>query len=210
MTIYTIGNRLSFEKQRIIKAETATTEVEVETPPAQSGGQAEQKDEFVTQLSKIYQRLKYSKKLKSAMKEVEQDLLGVLAQRLMRTLCPKCKEPYKPDQKELDHLIDTYGRDTIEADMPDYDFNNIELMGVNPEGCVDCGGTGYKGRTGIHELLVGVGTPTLQGMIHKKAELDDIRAQALKDGMRTMRQDGIYKIFGGFTDYAQLLRVVSE
>ena len=208
MTIYTIGNRLSFEKQRIIKAETATTEVEVETPPAQSGGQAEQKDEFVTQLSKIYQRLKYSKKLKSAMKEVEQDLLGVLAQRLMRTLCPKCKEPYKPDQKELDHLIDTYGRDTIEADMPDYDFNNIELMGINPEGCVDCGGTGYKGRTGIHELLVG--TPTLQGMIHKKAELDDIRAQALKDGMRTMRQDGIYKIFGGFTDYAQLLRVVSE
>ncbi|RPG45537.1 MAG: hypothetical protein CBD23_003800 [Gammaproteobacteria bacterium TMED163] len=208
MTIYTIGNRLSFEKQRIIKAETATTEVEVETPPAQSGGQAEQKDEFVTQLSKIYQRLKYSKKLKSAMKEVEQDLLGVLAQRLMRTLCPKCKEPYKPDQKELDHLIDTYGRDTIEADMPDYDFNNIELMGVNPEGCVDCGGTGYKGRTGIHELLVG--TPTLQGMIYKKAELDDIRAQALKDDMRTMRQDGIYKIFGGFTDYAQLLRVVSE
>ena len=208
MTIYTIDNRLSFEKQRIIKAETATTEVEVETPPAQSGGQAEQKDEFVTQLSKIYQRLKYSKKLKSAMKEVEQDLLGVLAQRLMRTLCPKCKEPYKPDQKELDHLIDTYGRDTIEADMPDYDFNNIELMGVNPEGCVDCGGTGYKGQTGIHELLVG--TPTLQGMIYKKAELDDIRAQALKDGMRTMRQDGIYKIFGGFTDYAQLLRVVSE
>lgn len=208
MTIYTIGNRLSFEKQRIIKAETATTEVEVETPPAQSGGQAEQKDEFVTQLSKIYQRLKYSKKLKSAMKEVEQDLLGVLAQRLMRTLCPKCKEPYKPDQKELDHLIDTYGRDTIEADMPDYDFNNIELMGANPEGCVDCGGTGYKGRTGIHELLVG--TPTLQGMIYKKAELDDIRAQALKDDMRTMRQDGIYKIFGGFTDYAQLLRVVSE
>ena len=93
--------------------------------------------------------------------------------------CPKCKEPYKPDQKELDHLIDTYGRDTIEADMPDYDFNNIELMGANPEGCDDCGGTGYKGRTGIHELLVG--TPTLQGMIYKKAELDDIRRQALKD-----------------------------
>lgn len=135
-------------------------------------------------------------------------LLGVLAQRLMRTLCPKCKMPYKPDQKELDYLIDTYGRDTIEADMPDYDFNNIELMGAHSEGCDDCGGTGYKGRTGIHELLVG--TPTLQGMIYKKAELDDIRAQALKDGMRTMKQDGINKIFGGFMDYAQLLRVVSE
>ena len=135
-------------------------------------------------------------------------LLGVLAQRLMRTLCPKCKESYRPDQKELDHLIDTYGRDLVEQDMPDYDFGNIELMRAHPDGCKDCGGTGYKGRTGIHELLVG--TPTLQAMIYKKAELDDIRAQALKDGMRTMKQDGIYKIFGGYTDYAQLLRVVAE
>ena len=135
-------------------------------------------------------------------------LLGVLAQRLMRTLCPKCKESYRPDQKELDHLIDTYGRDLVEQDMPDYDFGNIELMRAHPDGCKDCGGTGYKGRTGIHELLVG--TPTLQAMIYKKAELDDIRAQALKAGMRTMKQDGIYKIFGGYTDYAQLLRVVAE
>ncbi|MGA1055921.1 MAG: ATPase, T2SS/T4P/T4SS family [Pseudohongiellaceae bacterium] len=135
-------------------------------------------------------------------------LLGVLAQRLMRTLCPKCKESYRPDQKELDHLIDTYGRDLVEQDMPDYDFGNIELMRAHPDDCKDCGGTGYKGRTGIHELLVG--TPTLQAMIYKKAELDDIRAQALKDGMRTMKQDGIYKIFGGYTDYAQLLRVVAE
>ena len=135
-------------------------------------------------------------------------LMGVLAQRLMRTLCPKCKESYRPDQKELDHLIDTYGRDLVEQDMPDYDFGNIELMRAHPDDCKDCGGTGYKGRTGIHELLVG--TPTLQAMIYKKAELDDIRAQALKDGMRTMKQDGIYKIFGGYTDYAQLLRVVAE
>ncbi|MFZ8957568.1 MAG: ATPase, T2SS/T4P/T4SS family [Pseudohongiellaceae bacterium] len=135
-------------------------------------------------------------------------LMGVLAQRLMRTLCPKCKESYRPDQKELDHLIDTYGRDLVEQDMPDYDFGNIELMRAHPVDCKDCGGTGYKGRTGIHELLVG--TPTLQAMIYKKAELDDIRAQALKDGMRTMKQDGIYKIFGGYTDYAQLLRVVAE
>jgi len=135
-------------------------------------------------------------------------LLGVLAQRLMRTLCGKCKQPYKPDQKELDHLIDSYGRDMIQGDMPNIDFKNVELMGANPDGCDDCGGTGYKGRTGIHELLTG--TPTLQGMIYKKAELDDIRKQALKDGMRTMKQDGIFKIFQGLTDYQQLLRVVSE
>ncbi len=135
-------------------------------------------------------------------------LLGVLAQRLMRTLCGKCKQPYKPDQKELDHLMDSYGRDMIEGDMPNIDFSNVELMGANPDGCDACGGTGYKGRTGIHELLTG--TPTLQGMIYKKAELDDIRQQALKDGMRTMKQDGIFKIFQGLTDYQQLLRVVSE
>jgi len=133
-------------------------------------------------------------------------LLGVLAQRLMRTLCPKCKEPYKPEQKVLDHLIDSYGRDMIEGDMPDLDFKNIELM--RPVGCEECGDTGYKGRTGIHELLVG--THDLQSMIYKKAELDEIRKQALQDGMRTMKQDGLYKIFQGLTDYQQLLRVVAE
>jgi type II secretory ATPase GspE/PulE/Tfp pilus assembly ATPase PilB-like protein len=131
-------------------------------------------------------------------------LLGVLAQRLIRTLCGKCKQPYKPTQKELDHLIDSYGRDQF-GDLG-YDEENIELMG--PVGCNDCGATGYKGRTGIHELLVG--TTELQAMIYKKAELDTIRAQALKDGMRTMKQDGIHKVFTGLTDYNQLLRVVAE
>ncbi|MFT6093224.1 MAG: type II secretory ATPase GspE/PulE/Tfp pilus assembly ATPase PilB-like protein [Pseudohongiellaceae bacterium] len=131
-------------------------------------------------------------------------LLGVLAQRLMRTLCGKCKQPYKPTEKELNHLIDAYGRDQF-ADLG-YDEDNIELMG--PAGCNDCGDTGYKGRTGIHELLVG--TNELQAMIYRKEELDVIRAQALKDGMRTMKQDGIHKIFMGLTDYKQLLRVVAE
>lgn len=131
-------------------------------------------------------------------------LLGVLAQRLMRTLCGKCKQPYKPPEKELNHLIDAYGRDQF-GDLG-YDEDNIELMG--PAGCNDCGDTGYKGRTGIHELLVG--TNELQAMIYRKEELDVIRAQALKDGMRTMKQDGIHKIFMGLTDYKQLLRVVAE
>ncbi len=133
-------------------------------------------------------------------------LLGVLAQRLMRTLCPKCKEPYKPEQKEIDHLADNYGRELFEKDMADIDFGKLELM--RAVGCDECGETGYKGRTGIHELLVG--THELQGMIYRKAELDDIRKQALKDGMRTMKQDGIHKIINGFTDYQQLLRVVAE
>ena len=125
----------------------------------------------------------------------------------MRTLCPKCKAPYKPDQKELEHLIDAYGnKEQFDEDFKNLDLSTHEIMG--PVGCDACGGTGYKGRTGIHELLVG--SHELQGMIYKKADLDDIRAQALKDGMRTMKQDGIFKIFTGFSDYTQLLRVVAE
>ncbi|PCJ27955.1 MAG: general secretion pathway protein GspE [SAR86 cluster bacterium] len=131
-------------------------------------------------------------------------LLGVLAQRLMRTLCGKCKQSYKPDRKELDQLINAYGPE----DFKDLgiDEDNIELCG--PIGCSDCGDTGYKGRTGIHELLVG--TNELQAMIYRKDELSLIREQAKKDGMLTMKQDAIEKIFNGLSDYQQLLRVVGE
>lgn len=131
-------------------------------------------------------------------------LLGVLAQRLMRTLCGNCKSPYKPDKKELDHLLDAYGRDQI--DDLNLDLDNVEIMG--PIGCDECGDTGYKGRTGIHELLEG--THEIQNMIYTKAELSELKTQALKDGMRTMKQDGIAKIFLGLSDYKQLLRVVAE
>lgn len=131
-------------------------------------------------------------------------LLGVLAQRLMRTLCHKCKESYKPDQRELDHLIMVYGEDDF--DSLELDPEKIELH--RPVGCVECGDTGYRGRTGIHELLVG--TRDLQSMIYSKASLKEIREQAKKDGMRTMKQDGIEKILAGLSDYQQLLRVVAE
>ena len=131
-------------------------------------------------------------------------LLGVLAQRLMRTLCKSCKEAYTPTPQELDHLIDSYGR---------ADFHELGVDMGNPRlyravGCDECGGTGYKGRTGIHELLVG--THELRSLIYHKADLDSLRNQALRDGMRTLKQDGISKIFMGLSDYKQLLRVVAE
>jgi type II secretory ATPase GspE/PulE/Tfp pilus assembly ATPase PilB-like protein len=75
-------------------------------------------------------------------------------------------------------------------------------------GCKECGDSGYRGRTGIHELLEG--THEIQSLIYKKAELDTIRDQALSDGMRSLKQDGIHKIFDGLSDYSQLLRVVAE
>ncbi|MBL4821454.1 MAG: GspE/PulE family protein [Gammaproteobacteria bacterium] len=131
-------------------------------------------------------------------------LLGVLAQRLMRTLCPKCKELYKPSKKEIDHLIFHYGKEDF--DTLGIDTSQLELN--KAMGCKDCGDTGYKGRTGIFELLVG--TRELQAMIYRQAPLVEIRIQAKKDGLRTMKQDGIEKILAGLTDYQQLLRVVAE
>ncbi len=75
-------------------------------------------------------------------------------------------------------------------------------------GCEKCGDSGYRGRTGVHELLLG--THELQSMIYKKASLEDLRDQAIRDGMRTFKQDGIEKIFNGLTDYEQLLRIIAE
>tara|TARA_R110000824_G_scaffold7892_3_gene35776 strand:+ start:134569 stop:136884 length:2316 start_codon:yes stop_codon:yes gene_type:complete len=131
-------------------------------------------------------------------------LLGVLAQRLMRTLCGDCKESYKPDEKELNHLIQQYG----EEHFQELGINLDEVELKRKVGCEKCGDTGYRGRTGVHELLVG--THELQSMIYKKASLDDLRIQAIKDGMRTLKQDGIEKIFMGLTDYEQLLRIIAE
>ena len=133
-------------------------------------------------------------------------LLGVLAQRLMRTLCGACKEKYQPEQREVDHLIAQYGGVEEFERSSGYDLANLNMH--RAKGCDVCGGTGYKGRTGVHELLVG--TREVQQLIYNKGELSDIRAQAIKDGMTTLKQDGILKIFKGFSDYAQLLRIVSE
>ncbi|MCB1670086.1 MAG: GspE/PulE family protein [Gammaproteobacteria bacterium] len=131
-------------------------------------------------------------------------LLGVLAQRLMRTLCNSCKEAYKPDQRELEHLISVYGEEDFQS--LEIDPTKIELF--RQVGCTECGDTGYRGRTGIHELLIG--THELQSMIYHKASLDEIRRQAKQDGMRSMKQDGIEKILAGLSDYQQLLRVVAD
>jgi type II secretory ATPase GspE/PulE/Tfp pilus assembly ATPase PilB-like protein len=131
-------------------------------------------------------------------------MLGILAQRLMRTLCNECRESYKPEQRELDHLIDLYGREDFEK--LGIDVNNVELK--RPVGCEACGGSGYRGRIGVHELLQG--THAMQSLIYRKSELVDIRAQAMKDGMRTLKQDGIIKILEGHSDYTQLLRIVAE
>ncbi len=131
-------------------------------------------------------------------------LLGILAQRLMRTLCKACKEAYQPDETELNHLIENYGEAYF--DELGIDTSNVTLY--RAVGCDECSGSGYSGRIGIHELLRG--TNNQQRLIYNRASLDEIREQAMKDGMRTLKQDAIRKVFAGYSDYSQLLRVVSD
>jgi type II secretory ATPase GspE/PulE/Tfp pilus assembly ATPase PilB-like protein len=131
-------------------------------------------------------------------------LLGILAQRLMRTLCVNCCESYQPDDRELTHLVETYGKDQ---------FTELskELMNAKLNravGCEECSGTGYRGRVGVHELLVC--TPHIQSLIYERASLEEIKAQAMRDGMRSLKQDAIGKIFMGLSDYQQMLDVVVE
>jgi type II secretory ATPase GspE/PulE/Tfp pilus assembly ATPase PilB-like protein len=122
-------------------------------------------------------------------------LLGIMAQRLIRTLCPKCKEPYHPSREEFDEIAEAYGRDWFTmAYAPD-------LTLYHPKGCAACGNTGYKGRMGVHELLVG--TDDIKRAVQRRAPIDELRGLAMKQGMRTLLQDAIEKAFKGHTDVKQ-------
>ena len=74
-----------------------------------------------------------------------------------------------------------------------------------PAGCEACSNTGYRGRMGIHELMEG--TPKIKLMIKKQANTEELFAQAMKEGMSTLRQDGIMKVFKGLTDLSEVRRV---
>jgi type II secretory ATPase GspE/PulE/Tfp pilus assembly ATPase PilB-like protein len=128
-------------------------------------------------------------------------LLGILAQRLCRTLCKGCKEQYHPSKEEYDTLKRTYEGDFDAMGFP----YNTDLVLYKPKGCQACGNTGYKGRTGLHEILVG--TDRMKNMIQSRAKMEELRGQAVKDGMTTLMQDGIRKVMLGLTDLLQVRKV---
>ena len=129
-------------------------------------------------------------------------LLGILAQRLVRILCNSCKETYHPTKEEYDEIIESYGVTAFEKlNMPYTD--NFKLF--RPKGCNLCNKTGYKGRMGIHELLIA--TEDIKRMVQKHATVEIMREQAMKEGMTTLLQDGILKSIKGFTDFKQVRRV---
>lgn len=123
--------------------------------------------------------------------------VGILAQRLIRTLCPNCKEEYQASDADIGFIHRQYGEEYIaELDLPE------PLMLYRAKGCEACGDIGYKGRTGVHELLAM--TPELRALVYKEAAVSAMKEQAMKDGMRTLTQDGIYKVIKGDTDIAQV------
>ena len=136
---------------------------------------------------------------------ISDSFLGVLAQRLVRRLCRDCIEAYHPDQEEFDYLVADYGKQAFESLAVEYtpDFELHHSMG-----CEKCSGSGYKGRMGIHELIEG--TPEIKTLIKKQATSQDLAKQAVKDGMTTLKQDGIHKVFDGVTDMREVRRVCIE
>jgi type II secretory ATPase GspE/PulE/Tfp pilus assembly ATPase PilB-like protein len=125
-------------------------------------------------------------------------VIGILAQRLIRTLCKSCKEKYKPDQKEKDFITRHYGEKYI--DELSIDWDNLELYRI--KGCEACNNTGYKGRAGIHEVLPI--SPKNRNNIYSSENVEVITKQGIEDGMRTLVQDGIIKVLMGLTDFKQL------
>ena len=127
---------------------------------------------------------------------------AVLAQRLARVLCEKCRTEYHPSEEEIDEIKMIYGKE-------DFDSSGLELTSktviYKAEGCDECYGTGYKGRLGIHELMEG--TKEIKRMIKKEASPEELFIQATNEGMTTMVQDGIAKAFDGFTDIDEIRRV---
>ena len=148
-------------------------------------------------------------------------LLGILAQRLGKRLCKECKVAYHPDADEIKRLLHEYSEELTNTENwkkdPKAAMEAIYKEWVSryakdgkftlykAKGCPACSDTGYKGRVGLHELLVG--TDPVKKLIQEKARVAEILARALNEGMRTLKMDGIEKIMQGITDIKQVRAV---
>jgi type II secretory ATPase GspE/PulE/Tfp pilus assembly ATPase PilB-like protein len=133
-------------------------------------------------------------------------LLGVLAQRLARSLCKQCREQYAPDEGEMQDLAQAYGEEAFRRLLETEHPFGLKLWRAT--GCNACGGTGYKGRVGLHELLVN--DEPLKRAIQTKAPVHEIRSLAMQAGMTTLLQDGVEKVIAGHTTLKQVLAVCSR
>ncbi|SFB95864.1 GspE/PulE family protein [Collimonas sp. OK412] len=136
-------------------------------------------------------------------------LLGVVGQRLTRKLCTSCRQRYSATAEQVKMLAYEYCLETglREDDVAaqwqkQYGDDGTVLTLYKAVGCEKCDKSGYKGRLGVHELLVN--SPAIKKKIHAKANVPEILQTAIGEGMRTLKQDGIDKIFQGLTDWEQV------
>lgn len=117
----------------------------------------------------------------------------VLAQRLARRLCPECKEEYVPEESALERVGFPH--------QP-----GVPIRVFRARGCKRCNGIGYKGRMGVHEVLTF--SETLERLTVENASGDELKRQAIAEGMKTLRDDGFTKVAMGLTSIEEILRVV--
>jgi len=126
---------------------------------------------------------------------IQQTLLGVMAQRLLRVLCNNCKMPVEIDDADWHALIDPF-----KADKPEKIYQAV--------GCNDCRNTGYSGRIGIYEIFEN--SQPLKKLMVEGCDNNSIRRQAVKEGMRPLRFSGAEKVASGLTTIEEVLRVVPQ
>ena len=148
-------------------------------------------------------------------------LLGILAQRLAKRMC-SCKQQYQPEPVELKSFLTEYceemmnttafkkdAKGSMEAVyrewVKSYGNDKGQLPFYKPVGCDKCGGSGFKGRCGLHELLIA--TDTVKKLVAEKARVAEILAVALEEGMRTLKQDGMEKCLSGVTHMKEVRAV---
>lgn len=124
-------------------------------------------------------------------------LVGVLAQRLLRKLCPKCKEEFTMTKEELKKIL---------PDFPEDQYPGEEFKLYRPKGCLTCNNTGYKGREAAFEFLSV--TEEMKRLILDRATGAEIKELAMQQGMYTLKDEGIYKVMHGRTSIEELLRVI--
>ena len=128
---------------------------------------------------------------------VSSTIVGILAQRLVRRICPDCRKSYLPHPEQLREL-----------GITEKNFSKIKRSFYRGEGCDKCRQTGYRGRIGIHELLKI--TEGLKNTILKSSDSTTIKKQGLKEKMITLRRDGVNKILHGLTTVEEILSITSE
>jgi type II secretory ATPase GspE/PulE/Tfp pilus assembly ATPase PilB-like protein len=133
-------------------------------------------------------------------------LLGILAQRLVRTLCPDCKKVVELDDKNINTLRQEYGSPDLFDDM--LKTYGKTVYTANEEGCDTCRGKGYKGRIAIHELLTA--TDKIKEAVYHKATASEIRNIAIEQGMKVLRQDGMEKVLSGKTTIEEIRAATSR